>query len=274
MVLTDWYHESAFDIARQALQQSLGVPPVQPNALINGKNVYHNQGSRYSTVFEPGKKHLLRLINTGSEVTFRFSIDGHQLQVVGMDWVPITPYTADSILIGVGQRYDVIVTANKTPKDYWMRAIPQQTCLALNINALNVRGIIRYDASSTSDPTTLPNTLLDLCVDERPNDLCPYHVHNVGASDVTPNLQANLLSDPQQSLALRWNVGADPYRPAKNSPAVKLLMNGQNLPDEMSPLDVGSLGADKWVYVILQSLLPIVHPVSVPFQPSQCKRCD
>ncbi|TGZ77073.1 hypothetical protein EX30DRAFT_366980 [Ascodesmis nigricans] len=262
VILTDWYHKTAFKIATQALQNSLGLPPIQPNALINGKNVYHGKGSWSTFNFTPGKKHLLRLINTGSEVTFRFSIDDHELQVIAMDWVPIKPYTTKSITIAVGQRYDVIVdTKGKKSQDYWMRAVPQTSCLSLNLNALNVKAIVRYNAASTSDPKTLPKTLLDACVDEDPKNLVPYHVHDVGSAEVNENADSNLLDDPEKGFALRWFVGADPYYPHKNDPSAKKVMAGQSLPDEMSPMDIGHLGVNKWVYVIVQSWLPIAHPM-------------
>jgi hypothetical protein len=53
----------------------------------------------------------------------------------------------------MGQRYDVIVTASESSGDYWMRAIPQESC-SNNDNVDNILGIVRYDSSSTADPTT------------------------------------------------------------------------------------------------------------------------
>ena len=66
MLLTDWFHKPAFELANEAFQASTGIPPVADNGLINGLNVYGNSGKRFSTVFEAGKKHLIRIVKTTS----------------------------------------------------------------------------------------------------------------------------------------------------------------------------------------------------------------
>ena len=57
------------------------------------------------------KRYLLRLINTAFASTYVFTIDNHYLQVVGADFVPMHNFTATSVLVGIGQRYHVIVEA-------------------------------------------------------------------------------------------------------------------------------------------------------------------
>jgi hypothetical protein len=109
-----------------------------------------------------------------------FSIDGHSLTVIGMDLVPIVPYTADSVLVSIGQRYDVIVEANNTSGDYWLRAGWGTAC-AKNGNAANITGIVRYDSSSTADPTTESSfTASTSCADEPLTSLVPYLALDVG----------------------------------------------------------------------------------------------
>lgn len=51
---------------------------------------------------EKGKRYLLRLVNASAESMFIFSIDGHKLEVIATDLVPIRPYITDSIFIGIG----------------------------------------------------------------------------------------------------------------------------------------------------------------------------
>lgn len=53
-------------------------------------------------------------------------IDNHTMTVISADFVPIVPYMAEYVTIGMGQRYDVVVEMNQTEADnYWIRAIPQ-----------------------------------------------------------------------------------------------------------------------------------------------------
>src|SRR5690606_20168987 len=99
--------------------------------------------------FEANKTYLIRLVNVAVDGAFQFSIDGHSLKVVAHDLVPITPYDTDSVQIAIGQRYDVIVTANATPGNYWLRSGWNLNC-ANNGNAAGITGIVRYDAEDTA----------------------------------------------------------------------------------------------------------------------------
>ncbi|KAG3072970.1 hypothetical protein PI124_g20912 [Phytophthora idaei] len=75
--------------------------------------------------FQPGKKYLLRLINMAAMVTFEFSIDGHEFQVIAADAEPVVPTDPiNSIIVNVGQRYDVVVQAKEDTEgvgSFWMR---------------------------------------------------------------------------------------------------------------------------------------------------------
>jgi len=59
---------------------------------------------------KPGQRARLRLINAGSDTAFRVALGGHQLTVTHSDGFPVTPVTTDALLIGMGERYDVLVT--------------------------------------------------------------------------------------------------------------------------------------------------------------------
>ena len=73
--------------------------------------------------FQTGKVHKLRLINAGSAVTQKFTIDGYTMKVIAVDFVPVKPYDTKVVTLGIGQRTDVLVTANGKPTDaVWMRA--------------------------------------------------------------------------------------------------------------------------------------------------------
>ena len=112
ILMTDWNHRSAFEDWAYSINTN-GAPPSMTNILLNGKGRYNlskeghpnlpiGQPERYSKVFEKGKRYLLRLINTSLDTTFVFSIDGHNVTVVGADFVPIVPYSTNSVLVGIG----------------------------------------------------------------------------------------------------------------------------------------------------------------------------
>ena len=54
----------------------------------------------------------MRLINTSVDSTFTFSIDNHNLTLIGADFVPISNHSVDHIVIGIG-RYSYLFTDPK-----------------------------------------------------------------------------------------------------------------------------------------------------------------
>lgn len=201
LFLQDWPHIESFTLWHTA---KLGAPPVMHTGLINGTNSFDCSGStdpkcvgggkKFETVFEPNKKYLIRLINVAVDGVFQFSIDGHSLTVVAHDLVAIDPYVTDSVELTIGQRYDVIVEANATPGDYWIRSGWNLNC-ANNRNAANITGIVRYDASSTADPQSESNVVASTsCLGEPIAKASPHlklDVENIGGGVVLEDLSTD-----------------------------------------------------------------------------------
>lgn len=181
--LNDWSLETADVLALQAASTG---PPTLQNCLINGTNTYTDgdvtTGARFETTFVAGTRYRMRIVNGASDTHFRFTIDNHTMEVISSDFVPIKPYNSTNISIGMGQRYDVIVTASEGSVgdgNFWIRAIPQEAC-SDNDNVDNILGIIRYNSTSTADPTSTGYTTEDSCADEDASDLVPYLAMDVG----------------------------------------------------------------------------------------------
>jgi FtsP/CotA-like multicopper oxidase with cupredoxin domain len=77
-----------------------------PFYVINGRT----PGAPDTRLARPGQRARIRLINAGGDTAFRVALGGHQMQVVHADGYPVRPASTDAILIGMGERYDVIVT--------------------------------------------------------------------------------------------------------------------------------------------------------------------
>ena len=60
---------------------------------------------------KPGQRIRLRIINAGSDTAFRVALAGHSMTVTHTDGFPIQPAEVDALLLGMGERCDVIVTA-------------------------------------------------------------------------------------------------------------------------------------------------------------------
>jgi FtsP/CotA-like multicopper oxidase with cupredoxin domain len=144
---------------------------------------YQGKGSYYEQKFKPGKKYLLRIINGSTGFHFHWSLDNHVIKVIAADFVPIKPYTTESLSVGIGQRYTVIIEAKPTQEaangKYWMRTeyVTAGGCNArINGNPVNDKdsqrvGIVSYEgAASEGSPETtrnLGNKDVD-CLDETP----------------------------------------------------------------------------------------------------------
>lgn len=60
---------------------------------------------------KPGQRIRIRFINAGSDTAFRVALAGHTMTVTHTDGFPVVPVEVDALLLGMGERYDVIVTA-------------------------------------------------------------------------------------------------------------------------------------------------------------------
>ncbi|MFD3556481.1 multicopper oxidase domain-containing protein [Streptomyces goshikiensis] len=60
---------------------------------------------------KPGDRIRLRIVNAGGDTAFRVALGGHRLTVTHTDGFPVQPATTDCLLLGMGERYDVLVTA-------------------------------------------------------------------------------------------------------------------------------------------------------------------
>lgn len=78
-----------------------------PHYLVNGRT------PEDPSVFtaRPGDRIRLRIINAGGDTAFRVALGGHELTVTHTDGFPVEHAAARSLLLGMGERYDVLVTA-------------------------------------------------------------------------------------------------------------------------------------------------------------------
>lgn len=184
LFLNDWSHQTADALAFEAANTRL---PILENCLINGTNTWTQSngtvvGSRFETTFVANTSYRIRLVNGAANTHFRFTIDNHTMEIIASDFVPIIPYTTTDLSIGMGQRYDIIITAltEETTDSFWLRAVPQESCSS-NDNMDNILGIIRYDNLSTDNPkTSAYSDLVDSCDDEDAHNLAPYLAVDVG----------------------------------------------------------------------------------------------
>ena len=132
---------------RMPFNCSLGVP----------KGSTCSAGSPYSKFrVQTGKIYKLRLVNSGAGSLLYFSIDNHKLTVISNDFVDVQPYDVNQVVLGTGQRSDVLFTPQGNGT-IWMRTITSgKFCGATRALQTRAKAIIFLnDAPETALPSTI-----------------------------------------------------------------------------------------------------------------------
>jgi FtsP/CotA-like multicopper oxidase with cupredoxin domain len=229
VLMEDWFHADYFSLVAGVMK---GVVPLSNNNLINGKMQYPCQNTTLPCdanagiskfKFESGKKHLLRLINAGAEGTEKFSIDGHKLTVVAVDYIPVEPYETNVVTLAIGQRTDVIVEATGEPGDaYWMRAQLGTARCTLNdgISPNAVAAVYYEDADTDSVPTTESDVTADqlaACRNDPLTDGIPLCKIPLEEPETTQTIDLTFKSNGTNFL---WFVDNSSYRGNFNQPTL------------------------------------------------------
>jgi multicopper oxidase len=99
---------------------------------------------------KPGQRIRIRIINAGSDTAFRVALTGHAMTVTHTDGYPVQPTQVDALLLGMGERYDVIVTASD--------GVFPLVAMAEGKNAL-ARALLSTAAGTAPDPGFQPPEL-------------------------------------------------------------------------------------------------------------------
>jgi FtsP/CotA-like multicopper oxidase with cupredoxin domain len=256
--LEDWYHADYYTLINNTMN---GNFPPSNNNLINGKMQYPcanttlpcepNAGiAKFK--FESGKKHLLRLMNTGAEGTQKFSIDGHTFKVIAQDFVPVEPYTTNVITLSIGQRADVVVEAVGKPSDaYWMRSQLGTEHCTLNdgISPNAVAAVYYEDADTESVPTTVSDVTaeqLAFCKNDPLTDGVPLCKIPLEEPTTTETISFDFGSNGTNFI---WFVNGQTYRGDYNNPILPQAKNG--ILDYKPEWNVFNFGSNSSVRLIL-----------------------
>ncbi|KAH8888457.1 hypothetical protein GQ53DRAFT_843425 [Thozetella sp. PMI_491] len=271
-MLQDWGHDSAFHIWIATQQKIALLQPAAENGLINGKNPYTCDASadakcvggaeRLVTTVTKGQKYLLRIIGAQVDGWFKFAIDGHTFRVVAADLVPIIPYSTNNIILASGQRYDIIVEANQTVGNYWLRAIYQTGCNQNNNdNKDNILGVFRYDGAASTDPTTtVASSITNSCGDEPYASLVPWVSKEVGSATITDAVALSWYY--QLDLVFKWTLHSKTLVVNWSDPTTRSIYNNDlSFPDTSNVYQVSQSNA--WTYWIIQDLTLVgaYHPM-------------
>ena len=97
-----------------------GVTPTSPLGADGGDVTYpyfvingRASGDPQVVDYRQGQRIRLRVINAGSDTAFRVAVPGTSMRVIQTDGYPVVPVQADSVILGMGERFDAIITVNE-----------------------------------------------------------------------------------------------------------------------------------------------------------------
>ncbi|KAI0455700.1 multicopper oxidase-domain-containing protein [Xylaria acuta] len=267
----DWWHEDYYTTVEKVMAPGFEGRAYSDNNLINGRMNFDcstvaagdntkctNDAGVSKFKFQPGKRHRLRFVNPGSEGVERISIDEHTMTVIANDFVEVEPYDTKVVTLGIGQRVDVVVKADRDPnRAYWLRSNLTSCSNAKQPFAL---AAIYYDGADTTDkPASEPWDVPDpgTCANDDLNLTTPYYPMELPEPSWTQHMNISLTRNSTGHLL--WQFGGVTARVDYNNPTL-LHVKNNNLtfaPD----MNVINFGSNSSIRFIVNNPTPAPHPM-------------
>ena len=146
---------------------------------------------------EAGDRIRLRLINAAAATTYEVGIDDHELLVTHTDGPAVEPVTVDTLEIGMGERYDVVVEA-RSPGRWPIRVTPIDSPTSAGQAVLDYEGV---DGNVTEG--SIGSRRLDL------SDL--HSVDSLSAYEGTPDRTVDLTLSGGPMSGNEWTIDGQAY---------------------------------------------------------------
>ncbi len=152
----------------------------------------------------PGQRVRLRIINAGSDTVFTVALGGHRLTITHTDGYAVQPHETDAFYIGMGERYDAVVTLQDGVFPFVAAPLGKQG---------QAMALVRTGAGTAPGPEVHP-TELDGTILEA-TDLAPAEVARLSLRDPDTTEAVHLSG---QMSPYRWAINGAPY--GNNEPIV------------------------------------------------------
>ncbi|KAG6865739.1 hypothetical protein C0991_012211 [Blastosporella zonata] len=195
---------------------------------------------------EKGKRYRFRLIGMSCDPAFTFSIDGHQLTIIEADGENTAPLLVDALEIYAGQRYSVVLNANKPVDSYWIRANPNNGNQGF-VGGIN-SAILQYIGAPEMDPTTVSkvvNHLNEVNLHALDSPAAPG-LPRVGGADVSINLVTTVNFQTSH-----YEMNGVPFVPPTAPVLLQILSGAQSAQDLLPKGSVYELPLNKVIEISL-----------------------
>ncbi|MER7988447.1 multicopper oxidase family protein [Streptomyces noursei] len=170
-----------------------------PYHLINGRTKQDPEGFRARA----GDRIRIRFINAGGDTAYRVALGGHHMTVTHTDGYPVEHARAEQLLIGMAERYDVLVTAKSG-------VFPLVAVADGKGRDKSALAVLRTSGGRTPEPSVHPKELEGplMTADRLRAD------GSVRSRSGKPDrvLSMKLMGDMER---FNWSFNGDPYTPAQ-----------------------------------------------------------
>ncbi|KAI0468796.1 multicopper oxidase [Xylaria cf. heliscus] len=271
IMVNDWWHDDYYSIVEKIMTPDFEGRAFSDNNLINGRMNFDcstvaegdetkctNDAGLSKFKFRPGKTHRLRFVNSGSEGVQRISIDEHTMTVIANDFVEVEPYDTQVITLGIGQRVDVLVKADRDPScAYWLRA---NLTSCSNANQASGLAAIYYEGSDTeAKPSSQPWDVPDpgTCANDDLELTKPYYAVELPEPSWTQTMDISMTRNDTGHLL--WQFGGVTARVDYNNPTLLRVKN--NDLDFGPDMNVMNFGTNSSIRFIINNPTPAPHPM-------------
>lgn len=185
-----------------------------PLYLVNGRP----PADRRTLTTPAGGKVRLRLINAGSDTAFRVAVGGHRLTVTHTDGRPVLPVTVDTVLLGMGERYDVEFVAASGVWPIYAAAEGKSGAAVALLRTTDAP--VSRAPSAAAAPRELTGQLLHY------SQLVPSAAQKLPVRAVDRRYTVDLVGNMQR---YQWNLGGDATRLfIRSGERVRLIMRNKS----------------------------------------------
>ncbi|KAI9734044.1 MAG: hypothetical protein M1818_006982 [Claussenomyces sp. TS43310] len=226
--ISDWYHDQVPTLLPQLLAATNvhAAPPFPDSLLLN-------DSSTATLAFQPNKVYKVRVISMSAFCATMLEFDSHEMNVIEVDGVYVTPYETSQIRVAAAQRYSFLLTAKSTADQNYAFTASMDSNRDYSLAATwptNATGHIIYDGQKAL-PGSYPVSAWAVFNDQ----------------NLSPLDKKALLPAPDNTITMDFNFGFDslsiPRAYLNNVSYV-----GQKVPTLYSVLTTGSSASDPRVY--------------------------
>lgn len=165
----------------------------------------------------------------------------------------------------MGQRTDVLVTADQPVGAYWLR-VRQPLLCSLSVQPFGLAAIYYDDVNTTSVPLSLPNvdfiepTLIH-CANDPLTITEPYYPISLTEPDTT--IVIRITQAINETGHVHYEMNGQNFMADYNHPILNLTYNGNYSYPDNPEWNVYNFGSNETVRIVFQNEVPFAHPMHV-----------